>query len=194
MYSLSEIEAMSRKALRGTGYSWGHAEEGGKAIRWLSTYQLPGVVALAHYLQAHATRPDFAQDPFMQGGFICDQGSAWQVHTLHIAYPLLLLPYLAWWASSQQQAVCVTWETHTLVVNTEAIVGLPQESAACFLQSQADIQFTLHSSAELTSHSRQALYYGQAIDTVVWQVLEERAQRTYVPASDASRHGAGPAD
>jgi len=194
MYSLSELEALSRKALRGTGYSWGHAEEGGKAVRWLSTYQLPGVSALAYYLQAHPTPPDVAQDPFVQGGFVCDQGRAWQVQTLHIAYPLLLLPYLAWWASAQQQAVQVTWHTHTLVAHNAAIHGLPLWPAAALLQAQASVQCTLCPPPELSTQSRAALYHGQAIDAAPWQVLDERAQRTYVPASAASRHGAGPAD
>ena len=35
-YSLYEIEVTGKRAARGSGFSWGLAEEAGKATRWLS--------------------------------------------------------------------------------------------------------------------------------------------------------------
>jgi len=49
-YSLGEIDAIARKATRGAGYSWGIAEEVGKAVRWLSTYGFLGAETLAEHL------------------------------------------------------------------------------------------------------------------------------------------------
>ena len=42
MYSLGEIEAQCKKASRGTGLSWGLAEEAGLIARHLSEFNLPG--------------------------------------------------------------------------------------------------------------------------------------------------------
>lgn len=53
-YSLGEIDALARKATRGAAYSWGMAEEVGKAVRWLSAYGFLGVEMLAQHLQVTA--------------------------------------------------------------------------------------------------------------------------------------------
>ena len=50
IYSLSEIDAQCKKATRGAGFEWGHAEEAGKAARWLAKHELPGAALLAAYL------------------------------------------------------------------------------------------------------------------------------------------------
>ncbi|MEO1102920.1 MAG: DUF3726 domain-containing protein, partial [Pseudomonadota bacterium] len=49
-WSLNEVEALARKATRGAGYSWGMAEEAGKATRWTCAAGWPGANALAHLL------------------------------------------------------------------------------------------------------------------------------------------------
>ena len=36
--SMNEVESMAKTAARGAGYSWGLAEEAGKATRWLSPF------------------------------------------------------------------------------------------------------------------------------------------------------------
>ncbi len=51
-WSLNEIEGLARKAARGSGLSWGLAEEAGKATRWLCAAGLPGADALAGLLTA----------------------------------------------------------------------------------------------------------------------------------------------
>ena len=55
-YSLAEIDALSRKACRGAGYSWGLAEDAGKAVRWLTAYGLPGAETLSELLQVNSIR------------------------------------------------------------------------------------------------------------------------------------------
>ena len=50
-YSLSEIDALARKATRGAGYSWGVAEDVGKSVRWLSAYGFSGSDILAKHLE-----------------------------------------------------------------------------------------------------------------------------------------------
>jgi len=58
-YSLSEIDALARKASRGAGYSWGIAEEVGKAVRWLSAYNLSGPEILAKHLELVADKQQY---------------------------------------------------------------------------------------------------------------------------------------
>ena len=50
MRSLSEIETISKRASRATGFSWGVSEEIGKSIRLLELFGLPGIKNLNNYL------------------------------------------------------------------------------------------------------------------------------------------------
>ena len=43
MKSLSEIDTVSKRASKASGYSWGEAEEIGKNIRLLELFGLPGL-------------------------------------------------------------------------------------------------------------------------------------------------------
>ena len=49
MKSLSEIETVSKRASKASGYSWGISEEVGKNIRILEMFGLPGIKNLNEY-------------------------------------------------------------------------------------------------------------------------------------------------
>ena len=49
MRSFSEIDTTSKRASRAAGFSWGVAEEVGKAIRNLELFGLPGISSLNLY-------------------------------------------------------------------------------------------------------------------------------------------------
>jgi hypothetical protein len=49
MKSLSEIETTVKRASRASGYSWGVSEEAGKCIRFLESFNLPGVKHINQY-------------------------------------------------------------------------------------------------------------------------------------------------
>ena len=51
MQSLSEIDTTSKRASKAAGYSWGIAEEIGKAIRNLELFGLSGIINLNLYLK-----------------------------------------------------------------------------------------------------------------------------------------------
>ena len=51
MKSLSEIETVSKRASRATGYSWGVAEEVAKNTRLLEIFNLPGIKNLNNFLK-----------------------------------------------------------------------------------------------------------------------------------------------
>ena len=50
MQSFSEIDTISKRASKAAGFSWGVAEETGKAIRILELFGLPGIKNLNIYL------------------------------------------------------------------------------------------------------------------------------------------------
>ena len=49
MKSLSEIDTISKRASRGSGYDWGVAEEVGKNVRMLEMMGIPGIKNLNYY-------------------------------------------------------------------------------------------------------------------------------------------------
>ena len=51
MKSLSEIETVSKRASRATGYSWGVAEEVAKNTRLLEIFNLPGIKNLNSFFK-----------------------------------------------------------------------------------------------------------------------------------------------
>ena len=51
MRSLSEIDTISKRALRAKGFSWGTSEEMGKSIKQLELFGLPGLKNLNHICQ-----------------------------------------------------------------------------------------------------------------------------------------------
>ena len=62
-WSLNEVEALSRKAARGAGLSWGLAEEAGRATRWLVVHGLPGPEVLLAALTRLDGLPHEARAP-----------------------------------------------------------------------------------------------------------------------------------
>ena len=53
MRSLSEIDTISKRALRAKGFSWGTSEEIGKSIKQLELFGLPGLKNLNQYLKIY---------------------------------------------------------------------------------------------------------------------------------------------
>ena len=53
MKSLSEIETVSKRSSRASGFSWGIAEEVGKCVRLLELFGLPGIKNLDQYYKEY---------------------------------------------------------------------------------------------------------------------------------------------
>lgn len=176
-YSLAEIEAQGRKAARGAGYTWGLAEEAGRAIRWLEARGLPGARALAGLLEAQdgcdyaALRPGDLNGLWRaDGGLLCPliAGVTLADHAPFdvppmigpIRYPLLILPFAAQCGYSISGALETMDAAETL---------------------------TLEPGAENGTESPRS----RAVASEIWSVLDRFAHRTYVPATNVSRAGAG---
>ncbi|MEZ5480557.1 MAG: DUF3726 domain-containing protein [Thiolinea sp.] len=216
-YSLSEIDAQVKKAVRGAGFSWGHAEEAGKAARFLAAQQLPGAALVAAYLQEREQEPQSFATQEQVGywqvtasgeRFLCpvlaaaslldtaDVASGWAeqgaVRLHRVAYPLLLLPALSVWAQARDVTLTLGWEAAELACREGCVQvdALEMAVLACTRAAFLDIKVT---DAPLPQ-AREPRPVGQALDDTVWQALDAFARRTYVAATEASRRGAGPAD
>ena len=56
MKSLSEIDTVSKRASRATGFDWGIAEEVGKNVRMLEMLGIPGIKNLNYYYKTRSKK------------------------------------------------------------------------------------------------------------------------------------------
>lgn len=207
-YSLNEIEAHAKKAARGCGYDWGVAEEAGKAVRWLTSHGLAGAASLAAHL---SLQDDDGPPQTLDGvwasatGALCpltagitlndcaDRPIAETEQAMRdVTHPLLVVPFAAWAALHINAPLTVSWNSVRATTNgydlhiegSEADRVTPRTSVLqCFVAQDRPVL------------SKPALR-GQ-VTPDVWAKLNTFAQRTYAPATEASRllgAGAGISD
>lgn len=206
--SLSEIDALCRKAARGAGYSWGLAEEAGRAARWLSAFGLPGPEALAELMkqvgddwQSYTPTP-CPQGWGREGAPICGlqagvllsdreyQVAAGQTIALQqVLQPLLLLPHAGRMAESQHGLVELIFPDVTLLFSPAGIhIQEPIVRIGIANAVQCRLGSVEASGGQLLRPSPQ----GRAIDVEALEILQQLAAKTYVPATEQSRlAGAG---
>jgi hypothetical protein len=113
MRSLSEIDTVSKRASRATGFDWGIAEEVGKNIRMLEMLGLPGIKNLNSYFKirnnkkfekinliaAENKKIQLEYCPIIAGVSFLDQVRSLEnlneIKFENIAYPLLFLPFVS---------------------------------------------------------------------------------------------------
>ena len=113
MKSLSEIETVSKRSSKASGFSWGVAEEVGKNIRLLEMFGIPGIKNLNYYfrmrqkksyerlnlitLDNKTSKLEFC--PIISGLNFLDQvrslEDVGEIKFEKIAFPLLFLPFLS---------------------------------------------------------------------------------------------------
>lgn len=205
--SLNEIEALARKAARGGGMSWGLAEETGKAVRWLSGHGFPGPQLLAGLLRQNDGRPygDLAPQhsaglwrarrgplcPVAAGTLICDRAEDLKAGTAlrlgEVSVPLLLVPFASEAARSAGAALALRWQGVMLSLDG----GAPrlQGAEAALHAAKADTVELSLAGAQAPEPVRPGS--GRLVTAETLRVLESFALRTYAPATEASRAGAG---
>ncbi len=206
-YSLAEIDAVSKKAARGCGFSWGLSEEAGKAVRYLCSFQLPGAQLLADYLQQIDRSKLTAGPPVLtlaswsssldclcplrSGAALADLIATFKkersLQLRDCASPLLMAAVTANAITRQQRSLSFQWNTVDLTLHPG---GLDREGPKDELLSPivSEVLVTVVPSTEAA--------FGPAVlpaevDEASWQQLNDLAFRTYVPSSEASRAGAG---
>lgn len=207
-YSLNEIESMCKRAARGAGMHWGLAEEAGKATRWLTTYDLPGVEGFASLLTRNDAKaydelaPLLVSDvwkaasgdlcPLSTGAAICDRADVLIDGTIikigSIAHPLLLSPFAAAAAKMTDIAIELSWSGVEVTVTPN---GVHITGALSALSAEnVDAVQCKRVGEPLNKMIQQRAR--QEVDARNWRQLNAFAQRTYAPATEASRlAGAG---
>ena len=211
IYALNEIEATSRKAARGAGFAWGLAEEIGKSVRALAAYGLPGPdVLLAHLRasdrQAYGNWAPVSVEGTWQakGGLLCPliAGITLCDHNVRLterqgfdlgptAFPLLLAPFVLRAAAGRPLALRWQGVEISCLAGRTTVEGAPEDLRA---PRAAWVTCAVGPApTEGIAPSR----HGREVPSDVWHGLGRFAQRTYVPASEASRlagAGAGTSD
>jgi hypothetical protein len=207
-WSLNELEAESRKAMRGAGLSWGMAEDGGKAARWLAAHGVDPLPALSDVLERHdrqsvTSRFTLTQTgrwqadapicPITLGVTLCDDADRLAAHACvagPVARPLLLAPFVAAAARILRRPLQFDVGGTQIVLNER---GDPSRDLSTIDVSDAhEIRCGVASGWPVESQVRPASTHGIATDPESWARLAAYVQRTYVPASERSRReGAG---
>ncbi len=181
--SISELTAMATKAARGAGFDWGMADEAARATCWLAARDLPGTKALADLLDQldGKTLSEFAPvigggEWTARGGWLCpvttgaamlDRAEVLTASPLRLGptlCPLLVFPAVAEvWPGGAIAEPCDLTSTRTDAVSIKVGSGLPSTP---------------------TSRAQ--------VPQAIWDSLSTYANRTYAPATEASRlAGAG---
>ncbi len=207
IYSLNEIDSHCKKAARGAGMAWGYAEEIGKAARWLAAFKLPGVNLLCSFLiqtEHEKLKPPIIESqnhihadhdilcPIHTGSYIADTfvGSSNQEYSFkRLGFPLLLLPFLA--RLADQAKLSISYQYHDNLFNYAdgKLKSNVNGTLICDYVKYADGIFTAQ-----PVNGENARVTGQEIDTADWNFLNSYAHKTYVPATEQSRRGAGPSE
>ena len=187
--SLNEIDAMVKKAARGTGYAWGLAEEAGRAVRWLESRNLPGLKVMLRHLESGT----LAGSPLLAGTAFADRAHAIaagkSLSESDVAFPLLLLPFAATASELASRAVDLRWSGVQLRIIGGAATLAGRDLATAPNPAQVELGPAAGTIEGTPLAERIA---GISVDQAIWSGLDRLAMKTYVPASLTSRaRGAG---
>lgn len=217
-FAIGEAEALVLKAYRGAGYSWGLAQEAGRAAGWLGERSLPAIDLFAALLQQiaelpyeqlvpvsithrDATKPEPAVHWYGSGGVLCPVASGALISDLgaeflHKHQRLTL-------ASVSAPAILLPFVVALELPLTFRVddieIGSPDNvNESVVWQRILDmaqlacgtVEISLVSTASPIPWQRPAVRTGGTAESIA--LLQRLAHRTYVPATRESREaGAG---
>lgn len=208
--SLGEIDVLVLKAYRGAGFSWGMAEEAGRASAWLARNGLPAAAFVDSLLkQIDGEDPSLLTPsvksgswypsgnplcPVISGTALSDTGLltlSKDPIQLGIVYsPGLLLPFISACASAACINIDLQSSSHSISMTKH---GTLKAGDFAFLSvDRADVILSTSSVAEASITSHTESHRRVPVSEEVFERLAKFAHRTYVPASEQSRtSGAG---
>ena len=211
--SQNEIGQLCLKAARGAGMSWGLAEEAGFAAAWMAARGLDGPGALLAQLRGAMGRPWHAICPVVApgafragdggdgagvcpialGAALCDHArlpqTAMDPTALHIGpvnRPVLLLGFVSQLACTRGSAVRLTWARGRVLLATDGRVFGDVDQLAHETRCNAELCV-----AGIVPEGPPPRCAPLSVSAQTLSGLETFAMRTTVPASEASRAGAG---
>ncbi|CRL12036.1 MAG: DUF3726 domain-containing protein [Phaeobacter italicus] len=207
-HSLNEIEAMSKRAARGAGLSWGLAEEAAKGTRWLSSFGFPGTELLAELLNLNDRIPAIdvspvslraevwhaparRMSPLIAGASLSDCAARLlergKITMENVSLPLLAVPFMGGAALRLGLPVAAEWEGARLATDGKRLC-VQASPEALRLRQASTLVFS--APAEMTGQQEPLLRAEVCEDS--WSQLEKFAHRTFAPATEESRlKGAG---
>ena len=194
MQSLSEIDTTSKRASKAAGFSWGIAEEIGKAIRSLELFGLPGVINLNLYLKKikknHPKKinkigkenKNKETCPIYCGVAFLDQCK--QLETLEIIkfynvnYPLLIIPFISKASEILGKKILIQFNNTSFLANfNKSILSKNIDKQISPLANEINIEF---------------LENKNSFSVQDWKELYKLSEETFVEESESLKSkGAG---
>jgi hypothetical protein len=187
--SLNEIDAVVKRAARGVGLDWGHAEEAGKAARVLAAQRICGLdLVLRAMLRRDTEGAGEGSCPFLLGPALAD-GTSPAGPLGPVRDPALLLGYLAPRAKADGTAMRLSWPGFDAVVTPGGIRLVDATGVAAEYAPEVRLGRIDKPGIGEASGDPAAL----VVDPETWSALLALGHRTFVPPSARSRAGAGSA-
>ncbi|PSL15096.1 DUF3726 domain-containing protein [Shimia abyssi] len=207
-HSLNEIEAIAKRAARGSGLSWGLAEEAAKGTRWLSAFDLPGAELLAQLLVQNDRIPQIdvspvslsaevwhapmrRMSPLIAGASLSDCAqsllSRGQIIMEDVSFPLLAVPFMGGASLRLGVPVAASWDDAHFVTDGKLLCVNAAQTALAVDRANT---ITFSTPAEMSGPREPVLR--ASVSSGAWSQLAAFAHRTYAPATEESRRlGAG---
>jgi len=194
MQSLSEIDTTSKRASKAAGFSWGIAEEIGKAIRSLELFGLPGIVNLNLYLkkikEKHPEKVNKIEKenknkelcPIYCGVAILDQCKQLEIlktiKFYNVNYPLLILPFVSKASEILGKKILIQFNKSSFLINfNKSILSKNIEKQIDALANEISIEF---------------LENKNSFSDQEWKELYKLSEETFVKESESLKEkGAG---
>jgi hypothetical protein len=194
MQSLSEIDTTSKRASKAAGFSWGIAEEIGKAIRSLELFGLPGIINLNLYLkkikEKHPEKVNKIEKenknkelcPIYCGVAILDQCKQLEIlktiKFYNVNYPLLILPFVSKASEILGKKILIQFNKSSFLINfNKSILSKNIEKQIDVLANEISIEF---------------LENKNSFSDQEWKELYKISEETFVEESDSLKEkGAG---
>ena len=194
MQSLSEIDTTSKRASKAAGFSWGVAEEIGKAIRSLELFGLPGIKNLNLYLnKIEKNHPEKVNKidkenknkvlcPIYCGVAFLDQCQKLEmlknIKFYNVNYPILILPFISKASEILGTKILIQFNKSSFLVNfNKSILSKNFEKQVIDLADEISVEF-LENKNSFSDND--------------WKELYKLSEKTFVEESESLKaKGAG---
>ena len=194
MQSLSEIDTISKRASKAAGFSWGVAEEIGKAVRSLELFGLPGIKNLNLYLnKIEKNHPEKVNKidkenknkelcPIYCGVAFLDQCQQLEIlkniKFYNVNYPILILPFISKASEILGKKILIQFNNCSFLMNfNKSILSKNLEKQFINLVDEISIEF---------------LEDNNLFSDQDWKELYALSEKTFVEETDSLKaKGAG---
>ena len=201
MRSLSEIDTISKRAVRAKGFSWGASEEIGKSVKLLELFGLPGLKNLNQYLKIYDQNKFqktklISESNVSEKNYLCpiSLGISFldQINTLNkynsiefnkVAYPILFLSFASRGSEVLGKKILISFDEKEFILNfNQSIFGNYYKNEIWENANIVNIKF---------------LKNYNSFNEIEWQEMTKFANETFVEESDELKEksaGAGLTD